>query len=91
VQRTVHYGLKHEETVFNLQLVINEDEIELSVKSRTELRGAKKEEAHLAARRFFQDRQIAERLVFHFFQSSLIYADNEQQSVDASHERDTER
>jgi hypothetical protein len=84
VQRTVHYGLKREETVYNVQLVINEDEIELTVKARTELRGKKREEAPFAARRFFEDRQIAEGLVTHFFQSSLIYADNDQQSGDES-------
>ncbi len=84
-QRTIHYGLKHGSTVFNIQLAITEDEVALTLNAHTELGVRKSEEAKHAAQQFFHDRQTAEGLVSHFFQSSLTYADTDHQSLDKKH------
>jgi hypothetical protein len=73
-QKTVHYGLKRGETVFNLMLALTEDELEVSVNAHTELQGHKSDEAQLVARRFLQDRETAEVLIDELFDASVNYA-----------------
>jgi hypothetical protein len=72
VQRTLHYGLKHEDTLFNVQLAATEDELELVVNAHTELLGHESEDAQKAARRFFEDRHTGERLTKDLFPGSVI-------------------
>ena len=73
-QKTVHYGLKRGETVFNLMLALTEDEVEVSVNAHNELQGHKSGDAQLVARRFLQDRETAEVLIAELFDASVTYA-----------------
>src|SRR5208337_2269799 len=54
VQRTLHYGLQRDETVFNVQPAITEKDLEVLVNAHTELRERATEDAQKAARRFFE-------------------------------------
>lgn len=73
-QTSLHYGLKEGDRVFNLQLSMTEEEIELSANVHTDLVGRDSEYAQAAARRFLQDRKDAEALIKHLFKTSIDYA-----------------
>jgi hypothetical protein len=75
VQRTLHYGLQRDETVFNVQLAITEKNLEVSVNAHTELRERATEDVQKAARRFFEDRQTGERLIEHLLQVRVTYVE----------------
>jgi hypothetical protein len=78
-QRGFHFGVSQESRVFNLQLSITQEEIELAVNVHTELQGKGRAEAssiaQAAAKRFMQDRRDAESLIQHYFNVSINHGD----------------
>jgi len=79
-QKSIHYGLKREQTIFNLQLSITEDQVELTVNAHTELRGRKSDDAQRAAERFFEDRKTGEKLIAELFKVSMTHAKSDESS-----------
>lgn len=79
-QKTVHVGMKRGDTLYNLQLSATEDEIELSSNAHTELRERKSEFAQMSARRFFEDRKTAQRLITALFETSVSDVADDNQS-----------
>ncbi len=79
-QRGFHFAAQREQPVFNLQLSIKAEEVELSVNVHTELRDldsdAAQAAAQAAARRFLLDREKAEALVGHFFRASIHHGNS---------------
>jgi hypothetical protein len=73
VQRTFHFGVKHDEhRSTNLQVSIKDDEIELLCNVHTELRDRDtRTVAVAAANKFFEDRTAAKTLAQHFFGTGI--------------------
>ena len=80
MQRSVHFAATQESRIFNLQLSITQEEIELSVNVHTQLQGKGKPEAsnmaQAAAKRFFQDREDAESLIQRFFRVDIDHGNS---------------
>jgi len=76
-QRSFHFGASQDGRIFNLQLNITKDELELIVNVHTELRSRDSEVGQAAARRFLRDRKDAEALIGHYFKASIEYANND--------------
>jgi hypothetical protein len=75
-QRSIHYGVKGQDTIFNLQLAITEEALELSANAHTELQGFNSDLAQQAARHFFQHRESAEWLIADLFKASVSHANS---------------
>jgi hypothetical protein len=80
-QRSFHYAATQESRIFNLQLSLTQEEIELSVNVHSELQGKEKAEGNKmacsAAGRFFQDRKDAELLIQHFFNVEIDHGNSD--------------
>lgn len=74
-QRTFHFGVKREDHLYNLQLSVYEETIELSTNAHTDLSGKESEDAQQAARRFLADRQEAEKLIKEIFKARIEHGD----------------
>jgi hypothetical protein len=79
-QRSFHFGAAHGMPVFNLQLSITDEEIELSINVHSDFRNLESEVARdavqSAARRFFQDREDGETLITQLFRVSIQHGDS---------------
>jgi len=72
-QRSFQFAASREGTIFNLQLSVSGDEIEISVNAHYELRNRDSSDAQQAASRFLQDRGTSESLMQHFLKASVEY------------------
>jgi hypothetical protein len=78
-QRSFHFALSQGNRVFNVQLSVTPEEIQLATNVHTELANVKKETsgtAQTAAKRFLQDRTEAEALIEHFFKVRIDHANS---------------
>ena len=71
VRRTVHFGLKQGDQVFNVQAAVTPEEIELATNSHTDLGERDNEFAHQTAAQFLEHRRKAECLARDLFKVSI--------------------